>query len=92
MMKCPYCGTPIEDSIHHSTVCPNCRKELHTCEACRFHHLGSHYDCLEDTDELVQDKNMANYCESYSLSEQRIAARKTDREKDRAAFDALFKL
>lgn len=89
MKYCPYCQTPIDYTISRSTVCSSCNKELHTCSACKFYSPGSHYDCLEDVDELVVDKNRANFCDSFSLTDKKI---KTEDKKkaDRAKLDALF--
>lgn len=96
MKKCPYCGTQIE-SVYRQTVCPKCSKALHSCLCCRFYHPGAHFDCLEDIDELVVEKDRANFCDSFSLTEKSISAdtaqsREEKLRKDRAAFDALFKL
>lgn len=34
---------------------------------CRFYEPGSHYDCHETIDEPVNDKESANFCDSFSI-------------------------
>lgn len=42
-------------------------KEKHTCLNCKFYLQGAHYDCRENIDELVKDKDRPNFCEFFSL-------------------------
>ncbi|MGX8677725.1 MAG: hypothetical protein ACQGQO_01295 [Sphaerochaetaceae bacterium] len=96
MKSCPYCNAPIDGAIGRQTVCPKCGKSLHTCKACRFYHPGDHYDCLEDIDEQVDDKSAQNFCDSFMISENHLFPDDGDyalrHDKDKAAFDALFKI
>lgn len=82
-MKCPYCGAQIS-GVYFSTTCPSCSKPLHTCRACAFYSPSSHYGCRENVDELVQDKDRSNFCDSYRLTDKEISGNKSD--------DALRKL
>lgn len=41
--------------------------KLRMCINCRFYCKGAHYDCKENVDELVKDKDRPNFCEWFSL-------------------------
>lgn len=95
MKSCPYCNAPLQSDVYPRTVCPSCGKELHSCRCCRFFHPGSHHDCLEAVDELVIEKDRSNFCESFCLADIKLEtqeSREDKRQKDKAAFDALFNL
>ena len=66
---CWKCGTSIskETYISRTSECPVCGKDLHSCKNCKFYSPGSHYDCHETIDELVKDKEKANFCDSFSV-------------------------
>ncbi|MCQ2398474.1 MAG: hypothetical protein MJ052_04130 [Sphaerochaetaceae bacterium] len=68
--------------------------EKHTCINCRFYQPGAHYDCHENVDELVKDKNRPNFCESFSLSDKPYS--KPDpslsSQKAKQAFDSFFNI
>ena len=66
-MNCPYCGKEIS-GVYFSTVCPSCNKCLHSCKCCKHYHQGSHYDCMEDVDELVTDKSRNNFCSYFTIT------------------------
>ncbi|MCR5614078.1 hypothetical protein [Treponema sp.] len=66
---CKKCGTPItETSITRSSTCTTCGADLHSCINCKFYSPGSHYDCHETVDELVKDKERANFCDSFNVN------------------------
>lgn len=90
-MNCPYCNTRI-DGVYYSTTCPKCGKALHTCVACRFYSPRSHYGCRETVDELVQDKQRQNFCDSFSLSETKIENDSSGRKEAIDAFNSLFNI
>lgn len=87
---CKKCGKPIViESIYRTTVCPDCGAELHSCVNCKFYSPGRHFDCGETVDELVSDKERANFCGSFSVS--RNPAPVSEKESDaRSAFQSLF--
>ncbi|MCR4626435.1 MAG: hypothetical protein K5640_02190 [Treponema sp.] len=66
---CWKCGSTIEKGtlISRTSECPVCGKDLHSCKNCKFYSPGSHYDCHETIDELVKDKEKANFCDSFSV-------------------------
>jgi predicted RNA-binding Zn-ribbon protein involved in translation (DUF1610 family) len=66
---CWKCGkiTIIDRIVSFSEVCPNCGADIHCCKNCMFYEKGSHYDCHETIDELVKDKERANFCDYFKL-------------------------
>ena len=68
MNVCHFCGTVVENprEVYRSSSCPSCGKDLKICLNCRFYSPGSHGDCSETIDELVKDKDRANFCTFFS--------------------------
>ena len=67
--------------------------DLHSCVNCKFYSPGSHYDCHETIDELVKDKERANFCDYFSVAQIDAGAGNQGPSKSdqaRAAFAALF--
>ena len=93
---CWKCGNDIiiEENISRSQVCPVCKADLHSCRNCCFYEPGSHYDCHETVEELVSDKERANFCDSFKLKKfwgKNSPGPKEDKaEQARKAFKALF--
>ncbi len=69
---CWKCGKPIELSgtVSRSDVCPSCGADVRSCKNCRFYEPGAHYDCRETIDELVKDKERANFCGWFMIAPQ----------------------
>ena len=69
---CWKCGKPIELSgtVSRSDVCPSCGADVRSCKNCRFYEPGAHYDCRETVDELVKDKERANFCGWFMIAPQ----------------------
>jgi hypothetical protein len=56
---------------------------------------GAHYDCRETVDELVADKERANFCESFLLAQKVVSGGTVGKAFDQAKkarndFDSLF--
>jgi hypothetical protein len=66
---CHFCGASVENTrdVYRSTTCPECRRDLHICLNCRFYSPGAHYDCAETVDEIVTDKERANFCTFFAF-------------------------
>ena len=67
--------------------------DLHSCVNCKFYSPGSHYDCHETIDELVKDKERANFCDYFSVAQIDAGAGNQGQSKSdqaKAAFAALF--
>ena len=58
----------IQEPIPRDAECPFCHADIHSCKNCVFYEPGSHYDCNETVDELVVDKEHANFCDAFSLN------------------------
>lgn len=95
---CWKCGKDIDSSmtITRDTVCETCGADIRSCKNCRFFDPGSHYDCHETVDELVKDKERANFCDSFK-AKQSFAGNKgginnfsKDTAKAKDAFAKLF--
>ncbi|MCR4715295.1 MAG: hypothetical protein K5751_13070 [Treponemataceae bacterium] len=69
---CWKCGKPLifNGSISRSDVCPVCGADVRACKNCRFYEPGAYYDCRENIDELVKDKERANFCGWFMLAAQ----------------------
>ena len=96
---CWKCGKPItEETISRNSECQFCHADLHSCKNCTFYEPGAHFDCHETIEELIVDKERANFCDSFSVK--RVATKddsahcgKSTDEKAAAAkkaFDNLF--
>lgn len=91
---CRKCGKPIlKSEITRSSTCDDCGADLHSCVNCRFYEPGAHYDCHETVDELVKDKERANFCDSFSVKKDYGGAGNSADKASAArdAFAALFK-
>lgn len=88
---CRKCGKMIEEGqIYRTSVCPFCGADLHSCINCRFYSPDSHYGCKETVDELVKDKERANFCDFYSAVRNPFEASEDASLKASAAAAALF--
>ena len=72
---CYYCGTPANEKITRSLLCPQCRRELRVCLNCKSYKKDAHWDCIETIPEQVTDKERANFCDYF------VYAPKIDKEK-----------
>jgi len=93
---CWKCGKEItlEEPISRISECEICHADLHCCKNCRYYAPGSHYDCHETVDEIVVDKEKANFCDSFKLK-RLFSGEKTNSSCDKAseakkAFESLF--
>jgi predicted RNA-binding Zn-ribbon protein involved in translation (DUF1610 family) len=93
MASCYFCGQALQDDtrIYRSSTCPSCGKELKICLNCRFYEPGAHWDCRETIDEMVADKERANFCGYFSLSPTgRVRSAKSSDDAARSRFKNLF--
>lgn len=95
-MICWKCGKEISvEKVTRMTECPLCGSDLHSCKGCKFYDKSSHYECRENVDSLVTDKERANFCDSFSAGvsgTNNIAAFSADdkAKKARDLFNSLF--
>jgi hypothetical protein len=93
MRFCHRCGNSLEDDlqVHRSSTCPSCDADLRCCLNCTFYSKGAHWDCRENIDELVKEKNRSNFCGFFRFRTggQGDGGGGTG-QKARKAFDSLF--
>ncbi len=91
---CYNCAKPLNFllPISRTEVCPNCGRDVRCCKNCIHYSVGSHYDCKEHVDELISEKERANFCDWFSLNAKATIGEavhtKTDDTKN--AFNSLF--
>lgn len=94
-MICYKCKKELKDiSIYRTTECPSCGADLHVCKACKFYSPGSHYDCKETVEDIVTDKEKANFCDFFKAGENSSSGNSgttTSAQANLDAFNALFK-
>ena len=73
---CWKCGKPLvlSGTVSRSDVCPSCGADVRSCKNCRFYEPGAHYECRENIDELVKDKERANFCGWFMIAPQTEAS------------------
>lgn len=78
--------------LSRSAECEFCGADLHSCKNCSFYSPGSHYDCHETIDELITDKERANFCDYFKFANKSSAKNNSDdaAAKAKKAFDSLF--
>lgn len=83
MKACHHCHTAVEplQTIGTHTLCPHCERPLHSCFNCRFYSPGAYHDCLEGIDEVIEEKQEANFCDFFMLGEYNL---EEDRKKSAA--------
>lgn len=93
-MVCWKCGSNIEvGEIYRTSECPECKADLHSCKACSFFSPGNHFDCKESIDNLVTDKERANFCDYFRANKNlnpSASNAKSKAEEAKAAFNSLF--
>lgn len=95
MHACHFCSAPIENprEVYRSSTCSRCGKDLKICLNCRFYSPGAHWDCSETIDEMVKDKDRANFCTFFSFRQSsgaKGAARPDAAEQAKRKMDKLF--
>ena len=91
---CKKCGKTVNQTfITRLSTCEFCGADLHSCINCKFYSPESHYQCHETIDELVSDKERANFCDYFVISALSGTSKdnKDKANEARAAFEALFK-
>ena len=92
-MFCWKCNKEIKSNeVYRTTECPDCHAQLHCCKGCKFYAPGSHFDCHENVEELVVDKEKANFCDYFSpkLTESDSKNKKNKADAAKDAFNALL--
>src|SRR5574344_2773601 len=89
---CWKCGKPIteEEPISRSAECSFCHADLHCCKNCTFYAPGAQFDCHETVDEVIVDKERANFCDSFSVRRNFVQPSEDKAAAAKKAFDSLF--
>jgi hypothetical protein len=94
MTPCHHCGRELAltPPIPRTESCPHCHSDLKCCLSCRFYDAAAGNQCIEPHADPVTEKAKANFCEFFELrtGPGRPGAPGADRDRARAAFDALF--
>lgn len=92
MKHCANCHQEIhEEYIGPNTLCPHCGHPLHSCTNCKYYEPEAYHGCHEGVEELVEDKEEENYCDSFSLGDSG-PSRRESHDAARSKAEALFKL
>jgi hypothetical protein len=89
----------VQGPLPRTAGCQKCFSDLKVCRNCTFFDPSSHNQCREPQAEWCPEKDKANFCEFFSFSEIHGYGRPglpgvgggSDKDRARAAFDALFK-
>lgn len=75
--------------IMRSEECPHCYANIHSCKMCDFYDKTAYNECRESNADRLVDKEMANFCDYFVLTNSQNSAPNTEDLKNAA--DALFK-
>lgn len=91
--KCYHCHKDIPVlgafKITRTEECPYCSWSLHCCRMCKFYDPKVYNECHESNADRIVDKEKANFCDYFILSDGINAGASKDELIDAAA--ALFK-
>lgn len=99
VLRCPNCGRSVHDvsAVTSETGCPHCNAPLHCCRTCAHFDSSARWQCREEIEAAVGDKNKANQCAQYrpllvlDVTGRRTNSGSSKSSDPRAAFDSLFK-
>lgn len=93
-VKCYKCHKELDllagKDIHRSESCNSCFASLRCCQMCSFYDTKAYNDCREPTAERIVDKEKANFCDFFKLSDKENNAEEAKNNVLSAA-EALFK-
>ncbi|WP_206611132.1 hypothetical protein [Halobacteriovorax sp. HLS] len=75
--------------IMRSDECPHCYANIHCCKMCDFYDKTAYNECRESNADRLVDKEMANFCDYFILTNSQDSSTKAEDLKNAA--DALFK-
>ena len=99
MKVCHHCGHEVVlmAALQRTDSCGHCSSDLKCCLNCRFFDPSAPNQCREPQVDPVLDKDKANFCEFFQFREASALGRpgyggaSSDKDRARAAFDALFR-
>ena len=91
--KCYHCQKSIpvfgQFKITRTEECPYCTWSLHCCKMCKFFDPKVYNECIESNADRVVDKEKANFCDYFTLSDGSSSG--PSKEDLISSADALFK-
>ena len=93
MKVCHKCrrDVPFETRILRSEECPWCAASLHCCKNCHFHDPKAYNECREVGTERVQDREAANFCNSFQFRDGLGEDTESEAAKAKSKLNSLFK-
>ncbi len=92
MVNCYQCDTEIdlgkEGLIYRRDLCPKCHVDLRCCKMCAYYDPLAQYECKQDLEERIVDKEKSNFCEFFTPRKDP----KTLEEEKKKLFDEALKL
>ena len=93
-MKCYKCNHTLDltegEKILRHEECGHCQASLYCCKMCVHYDTHSYNECREPLAERIVDKEKANFCSYFKISDQGAGQGKS-KDDLLAAADALFK-
>ena len=64
---CWNCGAEqdFSKSVYRNSTCSRCGADLHSCRGCSFYAPENHFGCRETVDQMVVEKDRANFCDFF---------------------------
>jgi hypothetical protein len=78
-------------NISRSTHCPKCDNALKCCRMCLFYNQSSYNECEEPIAEKITDKEKANFCDYFKISNPASLKEKFDKNSQLEKLKSLFK-
>lgn len=69
--------------------CPHCHADVHSCKNCTFYDINSYNECREPSADVVKEKDRANYCDYFKISDD-MKTSGSEKQDLLAAAEALF--
>jgi hypothetical protein len=91
-MLCYKCGkeTGLKKFVGRRDECPHCLTDAHVCKNCQFYDVKVYNECSESSAERVVDKEKANFCDQFVISN-RLGGSFVKVPDLKSAAEALFK-
>lgn len=89
---CFSCGQALNlaTEVSRREECSNCRADVHVCKNCIFYDRSSYNECRESQADVVREKDRANFCDYFQLSDKKVNSGPS-KDDLRAQAEALFK-
>ncbi|MCB9094566.1 MAG: hypothetical protein H6621_05805 [Halobacteriovoraceae bacterium] len=92
-VKCYNCNTLLSfesEFVSRQETCHSCHCDIHCCRMCEFYDPQCYNECRESSADRVTEKEKANFCDYFKLSDGNKNA-KNEKEDLIAKANSLFK-